>query len=87
MATDEKDVPCDTGYYRYEIVGDSTLRTSAIGTVKTVQCRKVPVRGVTLTVGVFFDGTGNNRNNSNDLRLAYAQCANPRPDSDSEGAV
>lgn len=76
MATDEKDVPCDTGYYRYEIVGDSTLRTSAIGTVKTVQCRKVPVRGVTLKVGVFFDGTGNNRNNSNDLRLAYAQCAN-----------
>ncbi|RRW60804.1 DUF2235 domain-containing protein [Pantoea dispersa] len=76
MATDEKDVPCDTGYYRYEIVGDSTLRTSAIGTVKTVQCRKVPVRGITLTVGVFFDGTGNNRANADDLRLAYAHCAN-----------
>lgn len=75
MATDEKDVPCDTGYYRYEIVGDSTLRTSAVGAVKTVQCRKVPVRGVTLTVGVFFDGTGNNRANSDDLRLAYAHCA------------
>jgi len=75
MATDEKDVPCDTGYYRYEIVGDSTHRTSAVGSVKTVQCRKVPVRGVTLTVGVFFDGTGNNRANSDDLRLAYAHCA------------
>ncbi|WP_338567641.1 hypothetical protein VRC02_10675 [Erwinia sp. E_sp_B01_3] len=32
-------------------------------------------QGVTLTVGVFFDGTGNNRANSNDLRLAYAHCA------------
>lgn len=76
MSTDEKHVPCDTGYYRYEIVGDSTLRTSAVGTVKTVQCRKVPVRGITLTVGVFFDGTGNNRANADDLRLAYAQCTN-----------
>ncbi|WP_241617648.1 T6SS phospholipase effector Tle1-like catalytic domain-containing protein [Rosenbergiella epipactidis] len=76
MATDEKDVPCDTGYYRYEVIGDSTLRTSAIGTVKTVLCRKVPVRGITLTVGVFFDGTGNNRANADDLRLAYAHCAN-----------
>jgi hypothetical protein len=76
MVEDEKDVPCDTGYYQYEIVGDSTHRTSVLGTVKTVQCRKIPVRGVTLTVGVFFDGTGNNRANSNDLRLSYAQCAN-----------
>jgi hypothetical protein len=25
--------------------------------------------------GVFFDGTGNNRANSDDLRLAYAHCA------------
>ncbi|MCX2199175.1 DUF2235 domain-containing protein [Pantoea agglomerans] len=31
--------------------------------------------GITLTVGVFFDGTGNNRVNSDDLRLAYAHCA------------
>lgn len=76
MVEDEKDVPCDIGYYRYQIVGDSTHRTSVLGTVKTVQCRKVPVRGVTLTVGVFFDGTGNNRANSNDLRLTYANCAN-----------
>src|SRR5690606_17816648 len=26
-------------------------------------------------VGAFFDGTGNNRSNSDDLRLAYAHCA------------
>lgn len=76
MAADEKDVQCDTGYYRYEAIGDSTLRTSAIGTVKTIQYRKVPVRGITLTVGGFFDGTGNNRANADDLRLAYTHCAN-----------
>lgn len=27
-------------------------------------------------MGVFFDGTGNNRANADDLRLAYAHCAN-----------
>ncbi|ENO0298385.1 DUF2235 domain-containing protein [Enterobacter asburiae] len=76
MSTNEKAAPEDTGYYRYEVIGDCTLRTSAVGTVKTVQCRRVPVRGIALTVGVFFDGTGNNRANSDDLRLAYAHCAN-----------
>ncbi|KGT87613.1 type VI secretion protein [Erwinia typographi] len=75
MATDEKAVPDDTGYYRYEIVGDNTHRTSIHCTEKVVRCRRVPVRGITLTVGVFFDGTGNNRANSDDLRLAYAHCA------------
>lgn len=75
MSTDERATPENTGYYRYEVIGDCTLRTSAVGTVKTVQCRRVPVRGITLTVGVFFDGTGNNRANSDDLRLAYAHCA------------
>ncbi|WP_309491261.1 T6SS phospholipase effector Tle1-like catalytic domain-containing protein [Escherichia sp. 93.0816] len=35
----------------------------------------MPVRGITLTVGVFFDGTGNNRANADDLRLAHAHCA------------
>lgn len=75
MATDGKDVLGDTGYYRYEIIGNNTHRTSIHCTEKVVQCRKVPVRGVTLTVGVFFDGTGNNRANSNDLRLAYSTCA------------
>ncbi|MEX7608326.1 T6SS phospholipase effector Tle1-like catalytic domain-containing protein [Enterobacter asburiae] len=76
MSTNEKTTPEDTGYYRYEVIGDCTLRTSAVGTVKTVQCRRLPVRGIALTVGVFFDGTGNNRANSDDLRLAYAHCAN-----------
>ncbi|KAG1717026.1 hypothetical protein ID866_249, partial [Astraeus odoratus] len=75
MSTNEKAASEDTSYYRYEIIGDNTLRTSATGTVKTVQCRRVRVRGITLTVGVFFDGTGNNRANSDDLRMAYAHCA------------
>lgn len=33
-----------------------------------------PTKSITLTVGIFFDGTGNNRNNSNALRTAYSQC-------------
>ncbi|UJD91925.1 DUF2235 domain-containing protein (plasmid) [Rahnella aquatilis] len=76
MAKDEKTAPGDTGYHRYEIIGDNTHRTDVLCSEKVIQCRRVPVRGITLTVGVFFDGTGNNRNNSSDLRLAYAHCAN-----------
>ncbi|HDR2782800.1 TPA: DUF2235 domain-containing protein [Enterobacter sichuanensis] len=75
MGTNEKAAPEDTRYYRYEIIGDNTHRTSIHCTEKVVHCRRVPVRGITLTVGVFFDGTGNNRANSDDLRLAYAHCA------------
>ncbi|AXG44651.1 MULTISPECIES: DUF2235 domain-containing protein [Photorhabdus] len=33
------------------------------------------MKGITLTVGVFFDGTGNNRTNSYDLQLAYSNCS------------
>ncbi|EOZ9392487.1 DUF2235 domain-containing protein, partial [Enterobacter cancerogenus] len=75
MGTDEKAAPEGTCYYRYEVIGDSTHRTDIHNSFKTVQCRRVPVRGITLTVGVFFDGTGNNRTNSDDLRLAYTHCA------------
>lgn len=75
MSTDEKAAPEDSCYYRYEVIGDSTHRTSIHNSCKTVRCRRVPVRGITLTVGVFFDGSGNNRSNSDDLRLAYAHCA------------
>ena len=76
MVSDKTDPPESEGYYRYEIIGDNTHKTSIHCSFKTVQCRRVPVRGITLTVGVFFDGTGNNRANSDDLRLAYAHCAN-----------
>ncbi|TKV12957.1 DUF2235 domain-containing protein [Citrobacter sp. wls619] len=75
MSTDDKAAPEDSGYYQYEIIGDCTHKTSIHCSFKTVWCRQVPVRGITLTVGVFFDGTGNNRANSDDLRLAYAYCA------------
>lgn len=76
MSTDEKSASEDTGYYRYEVIGDCTHKTSIHNSVKIVHCQRVPVRGITLTVGLFFDGTGNNRANSDDLRLAYAHCAN-----------
>lgn len=76
MVSEKADPPASKGYYRYEIIGDNTHKTSIHCSFKTVQCRRVSVRGITLTVGVFFDGTGNNRANSDDLRLAYAHCAN-----------
>lgn len=66
----------DEGYYRYEVVGDNTCIMSRAGTRKVVYVKKVPVRGVTLTVGIFFDGTGNNWTNGNDLRIAYGNCSN-----------
>lgn len=44
----------DEGYYRYEVVGDNTCIMSRAGTRKVVYVKKVPVRGVTLTVGIFL---------------------------------
>jgi len=76
MAENEKDRPGKSDYYRYEIIGESTHFTDVHCSEKIILCRRKPVRGITLTVGLFFDGTGNNRTNSNDLRLAYAHCAN-----------
>ncbi|KAB8313501.1 DUF2235 domain-containing protein, partial [Erwinia endophytica] len=75
MAAGENTEPGHTGYHRYEITGDDTHYTDVLCSEKVIRCRRVPVRGITLTVGVFFDGTGNNRANSDDLRLAYAHCA------------
>ncbi|KAA6043313.1 DUF2235 domain-containing protein [Pantoea sp. Bo_7] len=75
MAADGKNVSANTGYHRYEIAGDNTHYTDVLCSEKVIRCRRVPVRGITLTVGIFFDGTGNNRANANDLRLAYAHCA------------
>ena len=75
MAAGENTEPGNTGYHRYEITGDNAHYTDVLCSEKVIRCRRVPVRGITLTVGVFFDGTGNNRANSDDLRLAYAHCA------------
>lgn len=66
----------DEGYYRYEVVGNNTCIMSRAGTRKVVFVKKVPVRGITLTIGIFFDGTGNNWTNGNDLRIAYGNCSN-----------
>ena len=42
-------------------------------TEKTVICKRKPVPGITLTIGIFFDCTGNNqiiRRNSRYIRLS-----------------
>lgn len=75
MAAGENTEPGHTGYHRYEVTGDDTHYTDVLCSEKVIRCRRVPARGITLTVGVFFDGTGNNRANADDLRLAYAHCA------------
>ncbi|MBS1204639.1 MAG: hypothetical protein H6R25_1538 [Proteobacteria bacterium] len=75
MSSDEKAAQEYTSYHRYEIIGDNTHYTDVLCSEKVIRCRRMPVRGITLTVGVFFDGTGNNRANADDLRLAYAHCA------------
>jgi len=72
----EDDSLLNSEYYRYEIVGDATHKTDIFCTTKTVLVRKVPVRGVTLTVGLFFDGTGNNQATTLDRTLAYGDCSN-----------
>lgn len=76
MAIDEQSAPASAGYHRYDITGDNTHYTDVMCSEKVIHCRRVPVRGVTLTVGVFFDGTGNNKANSLDLQLAYSNCSN-----------
>ncbi|WP_032225137.1 T6SS phospholipase effector Tle1-like catalytic domain-containing protein [Escherichia coli] len=75
MAAGENTEPGNTGYHRYETTGENTHYTDVLCSGKVIRCRRVPVRGITLTVGGFFDGTGNNRANADDLRLAYAHCA------------
>lgn len=77
MGTESKATQPSSGcsYHRYEIVGDNSHTTDVQCSNKIVTVRRVPVRGVTLTIGVFFDGTGNNQANSLDLKLAYGNCS------------
>lgn len=53
-----------TEYYRYD-TPDGDHKTSIHNTKKKIVVQRVPARGVTLTIGVFFDGTGNNVENIN----------------------
>ncbi|MFC6363700.1 DUF2235 domain-containing protein, partial [Tatumella punctata] len=63
-----------TKYQGYEVT-DATHKTSIHNEWKTVVAQKKPVRGVTLTIGVFFDGTGNNRENTASRLMQFNECS------------
>lgn len=65
-----------TQYQGYD-VQDATHKTSIHNDWKTVVAKKKPVRGVTLTIGVFFDGTGNNRENTASRLMQFNECSAP----------
>lgn len=65
-----------TKYQGYEVT-DGTHKTSIHNEWKTVIAKKKPVRGVTLTLGVFFDGTGNNRENTASRLMQFNECSAP----------
>ncbi|VED38070.1 putative type VI secretion protein [Escherichia coli] len=46
-----------TKYQGYDVT-DATHKTSIHNDWKVVVAKKKPARGVTLTIGIFFDGTG-----------------------------
>lgn len=53
----------------YEFIGEETAaKSSSTAPEQRGQAAKKPKREITLTLGVFFDGTGNNANNT-DARL------------------
>ncbi|HCM9559924.1 TPA: DUF2235 domain-containing protein [Enterobacter cloacae subsp. cloacae] len=65
-----------TQYQGYDVT-DATHKTSIHNDWKSVVAKKKPVRGVTLTIGVFFDGTGNNRENTASRLLKFNECSAP----------
>lgn len=56
-------------------VTDATHKTCIHNDWKTVVSKKKPVRGVTLTIGVFFDGTGNNQENTASRLMRFNECS------------
>lgn len=65
-----------TDYQGYE-AADNTHLTNVCCEWKTVIARKKPVRGVTLTIGLFFDGTGNNKENTASRLSKMDKCSAP----------
>ncbi|WLI76905.1 DUF2235 domain-containing protein [Kosakonia sp. H02] len=61
--------------YQANDVANGTHKTSIHQELKTVIAKKRPVRGVTLTIGLFFDGTGNNRENTAFRLLQFNGCS------------
>lgn len=57
------------GDYKKYKAADGDHKTDLKITRKTVVINTVPARAITLTIGVFFDGTGNNTNNTNQRLL------------------
>ncbi|WP_145514795.1 T6SS phospholipase effector Tle1-like catalytic domain-containing protein [Yersinia massiliensis] len=74
-----------TKYQGYDVT-DGSHKTSIHNEWKTVVARKKPVRGVTLTIGVFFDGTGNNRENTASRLMQFNECSAPRQGMDQKNA-
>lgn len=66
-----------TQYQGYGVT-DDTHKTSIHNEWKTVVAKKKPIRGVTLTIGVFFDGTGNNRENTASRLMKFNECSAPK---------
>lgn len=64
-------------YQGYDVT-DGTHKTSIHNEWKTIVAQKIPVRGVTLTIGVFFDGTGNNRENTASRLMQFNECSAPK---------
>lgn len=64
-------------YQGYDVT-DATHKTSIHNEWKTVVAKKKPIRGVTLTIGVFFDGTGNNRENTASRLMKFNECSAPK---------
>lgn len=58
-------------------VDDAEHKTTIHYNWKTVVGKKKPLRGITLTIGLFFDGTGNNRENTASRLLKFNQCSAP----------
>ena len=63
-----------TKYQSYD-VAEGSHKTSVHNDWKTLVVKKNPVRGVTLTIGLFFDGTGNNRENTASRLLKFNECS------------
>ncbi|MCS3433646.1 DUF2235 domain-containing protein [Klebsiella sp. BIGb0407] len=63
-----------TNYYGYDKT-EGTHKTSIHNSWKTIVGKKKPLRGLTLTIGLFFDGTGNNRENTASRLMKFNECS------------
>ena len=57
-----------TNYHAWE-ASDCEHFTNVNISEKTIVCKRKPVPGITITIGMFFDGTGNNVFNTDERLL------------------